>query len=250
MTKLIFDTETSGIPQNRLPLDHPTQPKLVELGMKLTEDDGTMIQCASFIVKPEGWVIPIAASNVHGITQEMATRLGVPLKLVVATFCEWYNLADEVVAHNEEFDDKIMRMAVHCLGRNPSEKMKNVRRTCTVKLSAPIVNLPPTPKMIAAGFNKPKAPNLTEAVKFFFNETFEGAHRALVDVEQCSRVYFEILRRIRDKEIDPPPAYDLGQYAAMKEKTKLDPNDQALRHDRLTREAAVARESTQPSQLA
>lgn len=201
MTKLIFDTETTSFVQDRLPFNHSSQPKLVELGMKLTDDAGKMIQCASMIVKPDGWIIPTAAAAVHGITTETALAIGVPYRLVVALFCEWYNLADEVVAHNESFDDRVMRCAIHQNGRDPNEKMKNLKRTCTVIMATPIVNLPPTAKMIAAGFgNKPKMPNLTECVRFFFGETFEGAHRALNDVEQCARIYFEMLRLMREKE--------------------------------------------------
>ncbi len=204
MTKLIFDTETTGFPLNDRPDDHPQQPKLVELGLKLTDDDGKMIQCASMVVRPDGWVIPVAASNVHGITTEMAMAVGLPYKLVVATFCYFHNLADERIAHNEAFDDKIMRCAIAQNGGKAAEKLLNIKRTCTVVLATPIVNLPPTPKMVAAGYgHKPKTANLTECVKFFFNETFEGAHRALVDVEQCSRVYFEIMRRLREKDLAP-----------------------------------------------
>lgn len=210
MTKLIYDTETTGFPEDRLPLEHPTQPHLVELGMKQTDDDGKMIQCGSMIVKPEGWIIPQSATAVHGISQEMAMDVGLPLKIVMATFCEWYNRSGEVIAHNEAFDDKIVRIAIHRLGRKPTEKLFNIKRTCTVAMATPIVNLPPTAKMIKAGFLKPKMPNLTECVKFFFGETFEGAHRALVDVEQCSRVYFEMIRRLREKDLSSAPHVETG----------------------------------------
>ena len=214
MTKLIYDTETTSLPQDRLPLNHPEQPHLVELGMKMTDDDGNLIQCASFIVKPEGWVIPPSATAIHGISHELAARVGLPLKVVMAVFCEWYNLADEVIAHNEAFDDKIVRIAIHRLGRNPSEKLLNVKRTCTVVLASPIVGLPPTAKMVAKGFTKNKPANLTECVKYFFGEDFAGAHRALNDVEQCARVYFEIIRRGREKELSAASAIVTGETAA------------------------------------
>lgn len=64
-----------------------------------------------------------------------------------------------------------------------------------MRQSAPIVNLPPTPKMVAAGFTKPKPPSLTECMRFFFNEDLVGAHGALTDARACARVFHEIRRR-------------------------------------------------------
>jgi DNA polymerase-3 subunit epsilon len=61
-----------------------------------------------------------------------------------------------------------------------------------MEAAAPIVNLPPTERMLAAGFNKPKAPKLEECIHHFFGETLAGAHDALVDVRACARVYFHL----------------------------------------------------------
>ena len=63
---------------------------------------------------------------------------------------------------------------------------------CTMEAAAPIVNLPPTERMLAAGFNKPKAPKLEEAIRFFFDESLDGAHDAMVDVIACRRIYFHL----------------------------------------------------------
>jgi len=58
--------------------------------------------------------------------------------------------------------------------------------------AAPIVNIPPTPKMLAAGFNKPKSPKLEECIKHFFGEELPGAHDAMIDVIACRRIYFHM----------------------------------------------------------
>jgi DNA polymerase III subunit epsilon len=65
---------------------------------------------------------------------------------------------------------------------------------CTMEASAPIVNLPPTERMVAAGFNKPKPPKLEECIKHFFKEDLKGAHDAMIDVSACRRIYFELKR--------------------------------------------------------
>ncbi|AOW48412.1 3'-5' exonuclease family protein [Acetobacter ascendens] len=63
---------------------------------------------------------------------------------------------------------------------------------CTMDAAAPLVNLPPTARMIAAGIDKPKAPKLEECIKHFFNEELKGAHDAMVDVRACARLFFHL----------------------------------------------------------
>jgi DNA polymerase-3 subunit epsilon len=143
------------------------------------------------IVKPDGWEIPRGASDVHGITTEIANQCGVPLALALATFSNLVKTSDDHVAHNEEFDQRVLQAQFHRLNR----PFPVVNAHCTKNLATPIVNLPPSERMRAAGFNKPKPPTLTECVDFFFGQKLEGAHDALVDTRACLRVYLEILRR-------------------------------------------------------
>lgn len=68
-----------------------------------------------------------------------------------------------------------------------------------LELVTPIVNLPPTQKMINAGFNKPKPPKLIEAYRHFFGdadaEEFSAkAHGALADARATARLYFHLKR--------------------------------------------------------
>jgi DNA polymerase-3 subunit epsilon len=190
---LIFDTETAGLPQDTLPDDHPAQPHLVQLGALLVDEDGAERASVNLIVRPDGWTIPSATTAAHGITTEAAARVGVPLALAVAAFTNLRGLADELVAHNLPFDEKIMQYAITRVGKTPRSAGPSLR-TCTMALAAPVVNLPPTAKMLAAGFNKPKAPSLSECYRHFFGEELAGAHDALVDARACARVYFHLKR--------------------------------------------------------
>jgi DNA polymerase-3 subunit epsilon len=58
--------------------------------------------------------------------------------------------------------------------------------------SARIVNLPPTPKMVAAKRMGPKSPNLAEAYEFFTGTKLEGAHNAWVDIMAAKTVYYAL----------------------------------------------------------
>ena len=163
--------------------------------MILADDASNEIQSVELIVRPEGYEIPKQASDVHKITTEKAIAVGLPLMSVLSVFCQMRAVADEMIAYNLPFDELLMAAAISRSGRKPSHPGPK-KRTCAMHLATPIVNLPPTPRMIAAGFgDKPKTPNLTEAHQFFFGKAFEGAHGALSDCRATLRVYYEILRR-------------------------------------------------------
>jgi DNA polymerase-3 subunit epsilon len=74
---LFFDTETTGLPDYRMPPEHECQPSIVQIAMSLTDDAGTERASASMVVQVIGREIPTAASKVHGITTQMAAEFGV-----------------------------------------------------------------------------------------------------------------------------------------------------------------------------
>jgi DNA polymerase-3 subunit epsilon len=78
-----------------------------------------------------------------------------------------------------------------------ADKWKKSPAFCTCNSAKPIVNLPPTPRMVAKGMTTPKPPNLGEAYKHFTGKTLEGAHNAAVDVMACKAVYFAIREQQR-----------------------------------------------------
>lgn len=190
---LFFDTETTGLPDYTRPVWDVCQPHLVQMAALLTEDDGTERASVSIIVCPD-IQIPTAASSVHGITYEVAERAGLSGPAAVALWDRLAERADLLVAHNIKFDMALMASA---WSRVLSKKLPTVeakhghrRQFCTMEAASPIVNLPPTERMRAAGFDKPKPPKLAECIRHFFNEPLNGAHDALVDVRACARVFF------------------------------------------------------------
>ena len=195
---LFFDTETTGFVDKRQPPEWPGQPHAVQLAALLTEDDGEERGVLSVIVNPGGDVrIPEAASNVHGITNAVAERCGVHPMAALGLFYRMAQQADLLVAHNLEFDLLLMQAEAHRAGQAVVVKfLAECKAFCTLEVAAPIVNLPPTERMLAAGFDKPKPPKLEEAYEHFTGEKMIGAHDALVDVRACRSVYFAI------KELD------------------------------------------------
>lgn len=190
---LFFDTETTGFFDDRLPVDHEGQPYIVQLAAQLCHDNGSPVAGFCFVVDPgisKGVTIPARAAEVHGISDEMAVAFGVSAEFALSAFTHLYQRADLVCAHNIKFDKGILEVAI---ARQYGRTMP-LRKPlfCTMEAASPVVNLPPTERMRAAGFDKPKPPKLEECIRHFFNEDLEGAHDAMVDVVACRRVYLHL----------------------------------------------------------
>lgn len=204
MTLLFADTETTGLVNGKQDHRHPSQPHLVQLGLLLTTDDGGELGSVNLIVRPDGYVIPDQAAKVHGITTDIALSAGVPLVVAVALFTNLRARADLIVAHNQAFDRLVMDAAIHRTGRQPASP--GPEWWCTMEAASPVVAIPPTTRMVAAGFTKFKPPNLGECVRFFFDEELTGAHDAMVDVRACARVYFALKSRAAAAVSEEPAA--------------------------------------------
>lgn len=197
---LFYDTETQGLPLFSEPSEHPAQPHIVQLAACLVDlDTRKTIASMDVIVRPDGWTIPAQVAAIHGITTEHAMDVGIPEAQAVDMFMSLWNGRTRI-AHNESFDARILRIALkrHVDPRDtnlaipPSDEWKASRAECTQLLATPILKLPPTAKMRAAGRNHHKSANLGEAYEFFTGKKLENAHSALADVQGCMEVYFAI----------------------------------------------------------
>lgn len=191
---LFYDTETTGLPLFHEPSEDPRQPHLVQIAACLVDTDTQQtIASMDVIVQPRGWVIPDDVAKIHGITTERATEVGIPESVAVGMFIELYRFRKRI-AHNEAFDARILRIALmrHAIDAALPDLWKAGAAECTQALSTPILKLPPTPKMLAAGRNHHKSANLGEAYRHFMGRELSGAHNAMVDVQACMAVYFAI----------------------------------------------------------
>lgn len=186
---LFFDTETTGMVDFRMPPDHESQPHLVQLGLLLTENDGTERACVSVIVNP-GVPIPVAASDIHGITDEIAKLCGIKPVGSVGIFFGLRAKVDVLVAHNVDFDLAVMQSAaIRVDQRALADSLNIVKTVCTMKAATPVCKIPhANPR----GPEDYKWPKLEECVRHFFGEELEGAHDAMVDVQACKRVFFKL----------------------------------------------------------
>lgn len=190
---LFFDTETTGMIKDwtRQIDGSDNFPNIVQFGWALFTDDGKLIVKASNIIKPNGWVIEPEAEAVHGISLEKAELEGISIADSMKPFIamhKWCNLA---VAHNHNFDSKIVRAELIRLNsKYTREDFKARPKFCTMMATTKFCKLKK-----ANGRGGFKWPKLKELHQVLFGEEFEDQHDALGDVMATARCFFELLDR-------------------------------------------------------
>jgi DNA polymerase-3 subunit epsilon len=183
---LIFDTETTGKANFRLPATHPSQPRIVQLAGVLLDHNLTECASFSFIVKPDGWAIPDEAAAIHGITTAIAAELGISIEVALSVFRQFHDLASVRVAHNIDFDDLVLTADIHRATQAVCT-LTGAARFCTMQAMTPLCKLPSVSPYARPG--EYKWPKLTEAYRHCFGKEMEGAHDALADVRGCAAIY-------------------------------------------------------------
>ncbi|MCG8796443.1 exonuclease domain-containing protein [Tenacibaculum finnmarkense] len=184
---LFFDTETTGVPRNwKAPAsDTKNWPRLVQLAWLLYDENGNIIESQNVIIKPDNFIIPKEASNIHGITTEKAYADGKDLITILNEFESKIKEANLLIAHNISFDEKIM--GAEFFRRNNSNPLTKVKKFCTMEKSTNICKID--------GHYGFKWPKLQELHYFLFKENFIDAHDAKADIQATAKCYFELKRR-------------------------------------------------------
>jgi DNA polymerase III epsilon subunit-like protein len=172
---LIFDTETTGLPKS---WNSPASvvanwPRLVQIAWETYDERGKQTAAYSHIIKPDGFLIPIDATRIHGITNAKAKNVGRDLRGVLEEFRWAIGEVSVVVSHNIQFDENVVLAEYNRLG------LPNVfhgkTHICTMKQATDFCRLP--------GQYGYKWPTLLEL------------HAAGADVGVCSKCFFELKKR-------------------------------------------------------
>lgn len=184
---LFFDTETTGLPISYYATldDLKNWPRLVQIAWLHYDYEGNKVSENSYIIKPQGFIIPESALKIHGITTEKATNEGTDLCRVLNQFAQVIKESDLVVAHNMNFDEKIV--GAEFLRMNIPHNLFEIRRICTMIASTNFCKLP--------GINGYKYPSLSELYRILFGIGFREVHDATKDVLACAECFFELKKR-------------------------------------------------------
>lgn len=194
-----FDCETTGLPPKKIieqgveresdySIDFLLFPRIVTLAWKINDDPSK-----EYIINQEGREIPIEASNIHGITTEIANaspHFILPVLLEFIQDCKDNNI---ICGHNLYFDTSITKSEVLRLlleGKISQESydlLENIlhkdKRIDTMRKTISFCNFPGR-----------KWPKLTELYLILFNEEF-NAHSAKDDVDATRRCLVELRKR-------------------------------------------------------
>lgn len=175
MRAIIFDTETSGLIDNRtLPIEK--QPEIIEFyGMVFDLEKGEKVDEIDTLVKPRS-AISAEITKITTITNDQLAPA--PAFFEVAPDIKAFLEREPVViAHNLSFDIEMCDIEFERVGMKvdwPERKLCTVEATVFLK-----------------GFRM----NLSGLHEYLFGTTFAGAHRARVDVEALARCAHELWKR-------------------------------------------------------
>lgn len=173
---LVYDFETTGIPDYKAPSSAPHQPHIVSVAAVLMDNLFTVMDTYTATVRPDGWTIPAEAAAVHGIDTERATATGIPEPDAVAALYDLSRHAVSRLGFNESFDARIMRIALKRYAPHHADIWKAQDARCVMRACHPFT------KLKQAGSNRPKVPKLSEAVRILLGREHVDAHDAMADV--------------------------------------------------------------------
>lgn len=176
MPYLVFDTETTGLPDWSAPADAEHQPRLASYALLLVDDDLEIEGRMHGLVQPEEWEIPAAATAINGLTQERLVAEGIPAIYVLQALRREIDKGRTLVAHNLQFDTKVMRGELRRWKMSDAGCLAGI---CTMRGLTEACALP-HPKR--SGY---KFPRLEEACLTLLDHKLQGAHDALNDAKAC-----------------------------------------------------------------
>lgn len=232
-TILVFDVETTGLmPKSSKMGPGPpitAYPHILQLSFCIYDLWETQIvhQYDAYINVDESVEISDFISGLTGITRDICNSKGRPMLDVLRDFYDAYQGCDCIVAHNIEFDEKMIlveveRLRERLIAEAPQcltlfntmyEATHNIEKFCTMKKGTPICNIswdPPiqiastsidVPAITAtatatAKTREPskKFPKLSELHQKLFPDDVlpTNLHNSMVDVLVCLRCYLKM----------------------------------------------------------
>lgn len=209
MRVLVFDTETTGLPQTKTigvdTLD--LWPHIVQFSFVIYDDyNNKILNTENYIVKvPDNFIIPEDSIKFHGITNEISKTKGVKIEYVLNDFFHYLLEADKVVGHNVEFDINMVRVELmRIINLNPDSickealyiynfnlkfltTIKNIH--CTLQESIDLCNIKATSK---TGKEYVKFPKLEELHQKLFNAKPNNLHNSLNDILVTLRCFIKM----------------------------------------------------------
>lgn len=182
---LFFDVETNGLPKNYKAdlTEFDNWPRVVQLAFALYDISGALIYETCHMIKPDNWEIPNEEFFIrNNLTTERCQKEGEVIDKVLEKFIAAISDADLLVAHNLNFDHKII--SVEMLRKELAAEKKP--KFCTMIGTVEYCQMP--------GKYGLKWPKLEELYMKVFSEPMTNSHDALGDITATAKCFFELYK--------------------------------------------------------
>lgn len=188
---LFVDTETTGLPKDdgKSPYDVDNWPRLVQVGYILEDAEFGILVKGTIIMKPDGFVIPQEAIDIHHISNEKAKK-GVDRKVVINYLDLLLSKCKTVIGHNVDFDLNVIKAEII--------REKGAFADFEGNDELEVVD---TMEQAKAYFNIEYNITLGELYKKLTARQLTGAHSADNDVE-ATKLCFDTMKTKEKRKID------------------------------------------------
>ena len=189
MKVLIFDTETTGLPEGKNPSIYETQkwPHIIQLSYIVYDSETNDIVTLEddYISIGNDVIIQPDSQKIHNISREMLANKGISIEQALEKFNKFSEMSDLLVGHNVSFDKRMVMV------EGIRNKIRvNIHDTyCTMKNSVEICKIQ---RFWPSGDMYFKYPTLSELHDELFKKIPKNTHNALIDILICMRCFVKI----------------------------------------------------------
>jgi len=187
-TYLVFDLETTGLPQTiswgkyytYTNLPKYDSSRILSICIHLYSPLGDLKEKFYTLIKPDSF--SVKGTEIHGISEKDVKENGIDFNEAVKKIEELFEKTDTVIGHNVQFDKMILCSELYRYGYNElALKIFEKNYYCTMTNSKTILSLE-------------KFPKLSELYGKLFGENLKGAHNAEWDVINTGKCYQALIK--------------------------------------------------------
>lgn len=192
MKILVFDTETTGLPEKNANFNELNKyPYIIQLSYILYNIENNDIIIKDNYVKIDDSIkISKGSYEIHKITNELLKEKGKSIKDILNEFNELLNEVDMIVGHNLSFDKNLI--IVECMRNNIKNNMIDKKEYCTMLNTRKLCNIIKYDKFNRSYYKYPK---LNELYNILYKDekiNEDKLHNSLYDVLITLKCYIKL----------------------------------------------------------
>ena len=207
MRVLVFDTETTGLPQTKIlnPDTLHQWPTIVQFSYIIYDVSlNDIVESKDYVIKvPEIILISEESSKIHGITNEISSKKGILVDEVLNEFFYYLRDVDWIIGHNVSFDINMIKVELLRIIYNKKLTTQQLKMykydlhfitnykniCCTLQDSIQFCNIQAIDK-----FGRPylKYPKLVELHQKLFDSSPSNLHNSFNDILVTLRCFMKL----------------------------------------------------------